>query len=119
MTAAKKKVTNPVTNIEGNRVKMSRKAWDWFVAETDSELGLELHDVAPGKGTVTIPLEVWCFLLSVLKEAVEYSGIRARLGGCEECCERECRRLGGCDFCYGSIGVCNEGDLISCDGGSA
>lgn len=116
MTAAKKDNGGPrvVTKIDGNRVKMSRKDWDAWVAMTDAVLGLELHDLAPGKGTVTIALEVWCFLLSVLKEAVEYSGIRARGRGCEECCEKECKGLGGCDFCYGSAGVCNGGDLVFC-----
>lgn len=102
-----------VTKIEGNKVSIRRADWDHLVEETDSNLGLELRDIEPGKGkTVTIRLDVWLFLLSVLKAAVEYSGYVG--AGCEACCEEECEGLGGCDFCYGTIGVCEGGDLVFC-----
>ncbi|MCP4871594.1 MAG: hypothetical protein GY898_23035 [Proteobacteria bacterium] len=104
-----------MTRIEGNRVKLTRDNWDTFRAETADFLGLDLHELDPvGKGTVTIPLEVWCFLLSVLEEAVAYNEVRGARGGCQACCDRECKRLGGCDYCYGTIGVCNGGDLVLC-----
>lgn len=112
-----KKMPGQLTEISKGRVKFTRKAWAFFVAETDRVLGLSLHDMAPGKGAVSMPLEVHLFMLSVIEAAVEYSGadLRRAGGGGGGCCEEKCRGFGGCDYEYGTIAVCNEGDLFVCD----
>lgn len=115
MSDTKKKRDDQLTEISKGRVKFSRDAWQFFVDETDRVLGLQLHEFEPGKGAVTMPLEVHLFMLSLIESAVCYSGadvVRAAGGGC---CEKKCRGFGGCDFEYGSIAVCNDGDLFVCE----
>ena len=106
------KKLQPITTIDKGRVRIRTKGWAAFVAETDRVLGLDLHDLERGMGPVTLSLEAHLFMVSVIKAAVEYSGYSGRGGGCD--CDELCSGFGGCDFSYGSIYVCNEGDLFVC-----
>ncbi len=110
------KDTKPVTKIEKNSMKMARKDWEWFVAETHAAIGLELHDTEPCKGPVRMSLDAWLFTLSCIEAALTYSGASARGGDCQECCDDKCSGFGGCDFCFGTACVCNQGDLFRCSG---
>ena len=107
-----KKKRQPITTIEKGRVRITRKGWRAFNAETGRILGFELHGVDDGKGAVTMALEAHLFMLQAIKAAVEFSGYSRRRGGCD--CDELCSGFGGCDFSYGSVYVCNEGDLFVC-----
>ncbi|KKM72947.1 hypothetical protein LCGC14_1415430 [marine sediment metagenome] len=107
-----KKKLQPITTIEKGRVRISRKGWAAFVADTDDVLGLDLSNIEAGNGPVTLALEAHLFLLSVIKAAQEYAAYSRGGDGCD--CDELCSGFGGCDFSYGSIFVCNEGDLFVC-----
>ena len=109
----RKKMLKPITKIENGRVRITRKGWEAFVGETDRILGLHVSElVHDGKGPVAMALEAHLFMLHVIEAAVEYSGYSGRGGGCD--CDELCSGFGGCDFSYGSIYVCNDGDLFVC-----
>lgn len=107
-----------LTKIEKKHMQMRRKDWQFFVAETDRAIGLDLHEYEPGKsGNIRMPMEAWLFLLSVIEAALTCSGYTARQrgGGGGDCdCDTICRGFGGCDFSYGVVYVCGEGDLFIC-----
>lgn len=105
------------TKIEKKHMQMRRKDWAHFVAETDQAIGLDLHDFEPGKSAnIRMPIEAWLFMLSVIEAALACSGYsaRQRAGGGDCDCEETCRGFGGCDFSYGTIIVCGDGDLFVC-----
>lgn len=98
-----------ITTIAKGRVRITRKGFDVLTAEANRVLGLEFYEVEPGKGPVTLSLDVWLFTLSVLQVALEYSGYIGETAGAAEACGPE-----GCDFSFGQIAVTLAGDVIVC-----
>lgn len=99
---------------EAGKVKISRKDLGAVMRQAHLALGGDrLFELDAGKGrTITIDLGVWSFLLAVLEAAVAYSGYAG--GRAADCCDEVCEGHGGCDFTFGSVAVCNDGDLIIC-----
>ncbi len=97
------------TNIDKGRVRITRKGFDALTAEAYRILGVEFSDAEPGKGAVTLSLDAYLFMLSVLEATVDYSGYIGETAGAEEACAPE-----GCGFSFGRIAVTLAGDLIVC-----